>query len=51
MEGLGALFSQGELSPFKDNAPETTEERAFCFSCGRTFEKGTKLCPYCGTRQ
>jgi len=51
VEGLGALFSQGELSPFKDNTSEGTEERAFCFSCGRTFEKGTKLCPYCGTRQ
>ncbi|MHA1882160.1 MAG: hypothetical protein ACTSUO_03865 [Candidatus Thorarchaeota archaeon] len=48
-EGIGALFSQGELSPFKEEEPQ--DSLSFCFSCGRTFNPGTKLCPYCGARQ
>ena len=51
VEGLGALFSQGELSPFLDNEKDDGTGRSFCFSCGRTFSAGTRVCPYCGARQ
>ncbi|NHI83772.1 MAG: hypothetical protein EAX81_05675 [Candidatus Thorarchaeota archaeon] len=51
IEGLGSLFSQGELSPFSSDHRDNREERAFCFSCGRTFREGTKVCPWCGVTQ
>jgi hypothetical protein len=51
VEGLGALFTQGELSPFTDDAQKETGRLSFCFSCGRTFEPDTKVCPYCGAPQ
>ncbi|MHA2433938.1 MAG: hypothetical protein ACXADO_11970 [Candidatus Thorarchaeota archaeon] len=50
VEGLGALFAQGELSPFSTDSDER-ESRTFCFSCGRTFRAGTKVCPWCGVPQ
>ncbi|MFW9846372.1 MAG: hypothetical protein ACFFD6_06470 [Candidatus Thorarchaeota archaeon] len=49
-EGLGALFAQGEISPFSDEVDDR-EARTFCFSCGRTFRAGTKVCPWCGVPQ
>jgi hypothetical protein len=49
-ESVGSLFSQGELSPFSDGS-ESREDRTFCFSCGRTFRAGTKVCPWCGVPQ
>ncbi|NHJ13605.1 MAG: hypothetical protein EAX95_08000 [Candidatus Thorarchaeota archaeon] len=51
IEGLGSLFSQGELSPFSSDHRDVQEERGFCFSCGRTFRAGTKVCPWCGITQ
>jgi hypothetical protein len=49
-EGVGSLFSQGELSPFSESS-DGREDRTFCFSCGRTFRAGTKVCPWCGVSQ
>ena len=51
LEGIGSLFAQGELSPFNDDAQPETGRLSFCFSCGRTFEPNTKVCPYCGAPQ
>jgi len=51
IEGIGSLFSQGELSPFNENAKDEHSGRGFCFSCGRTFKVGTKVCPWCGITQ
>ncbi|MFW9849290.1 MAG: hypothetical protein ACFFF4_09120 [Candidatus Thorarchaeota archaeon] len=51
LEGIGSLFAQGELSPFNDEAKSDTDRLSFCFSCGRTFEPNTKVCPYCGAPQ
>jgi hypothetical protein len=51
LEGIGSLFSQGELSPFSEDAKSDTGRLSFCFSCGRTFEPNTKVCPYCGAPQ
>ncbi|MHA1909343.1 MAG: hypothetical protein ACW98Y_18745 [Candidatus Thorarchaeota archaeon] len=51
LEGIGSLFAQGELSPFSDDAKPETGRLSFCFSCGRTFEPNTKVCPYCGAPQ
>jgi hypothetical protein len=50
-EGLGSLFNQGELSPFVDDSDSTEPGRNFCFTCGRTFKAGTRVCPYCGAMQ
>jgi hypothetical protein len=50
LEGIGSLFSQGELTPFSEDAQADTR-LSFCFSCGRTFEPNTKVCPYCGAPQ
>ncbi|MHA2067631.1 MAG: hypothetical protein ACXABY_24980 [Candidatus Thorarchaeota archaeon] len=50
VEGVGSLFAQGELSPFSDDS-QGREDRTFCFSCGRTFRAGTKVCPWCGVPQ
>lgn len=50
VEGLGALFAQGELSPFSAESDDR-ESRTFCFSCGRTFRADTKVCPWCGVPQ
>jgi hypothetical protein len=49
-EGVGSLFAQGELSPFSESS-DSREDRTFCFSCGRTFRAGTKVCPWCGVPQ
>jgi hypothetical protein len=51
VEGIGALFTQGELSPFIDDKREENREHQFCFSCGRTIRQGNRVCPYCGARQ
>ncbi|MFW9907055.1 MAG: hypothetical protein ACFFEF_00655 [Candidatus Thorarchaeota archaeon] len=51
LEGIGALFSEGELSPFTEEAKRESGRLSFCFSCGRTFEPNTKVCPYCGAPQ
>ncbi len=51
VEGLGSLFAQGELSPFADESKCETDRLSFCFSCGRTFDPNTKVCPYCGVPQ
>jgi len=51
VEGLGALFMQGELSPFNDDARDDSSSPSFCFSCGRTIRMGIKACPYCGATQ
>jgi hypothetical protein len=51
IEGIGSLFSQGELSPFSDDVRDDQNSRGFCFSCGRTFRVGTKVCPWCGVTQ
>ena len=51
LEGIGALFSQGELSPFLDDSREENQETIFCFSCGRTIKAGNRVCPYCSARQ
>ncbi len=50
VEGVGSLFAQGELSPFLETS-DHREDRTFCFSCGRTFRAGTKVCPWCGVPQ
>ncbi|NWF95109.1 MAG: zinc-ribbon domain-containing protein [Candidatus Thorarchaeota archaeon] len=50
-EGLGALFMQGELSPFVDDTRQDKRSTVFCFSCGKTIEAGVSKCPYCGTPQ
>jgi len=49
VEGLGNLFTQGELSPFMDDSREEETRSGFCFSCGRTLREGIKVCPYCGS--
>jgi hypothetical protein len=49
VEGLGSLFTQGELSPFVDDAHSEEPKRSFCFSCGRSLREGTRVCPYCGS--
>ncbi len=51
IEGIGALFAQGELSPFLDDKREEPHEHIFCFSCGRDIKSGNRVCPYCGARQ
>jgi hypothetical protein len=51
LEGIGALFSQGELSPFLDESREENKDTIFCFSCGRNIKAGNRVCPFCGTRQ
>ncbi len=51
VDGIGSLFSQGELSPYKDESSRDSSQLNFCFSCGRTFEPGTKVCPFCGVPQ
>jgi hypothetical protein len=51
LEGIGALFSQGELSPFLDDSREDNQDTIFCFSCGRNIKAGTRVCPYCSARQ
>jgi len=51
VEGLGALFRQGELSPFNDDARDDSSSPSFCFSCGRTIRMGIKVCSYCGATQ
>ena len=51
VEGLGALFRQGELSPFNDDSRDDSSSPSFCFSCGRTIRMGIKVCPYCGATQ
>ncbi|MHA1480188.1 MAG: hypothetical protein ACTSQZ_02035 [Candidatus Thorarchaeota archaeon] len=49
VDGIGSLFTQGELSPFKEEPRR--DGLSFCFSCGRTFDPGTKMCPFCGATQ
>jgi len=51
LEGIGALFSQGELSPFLDEAKEENKDHIFCFSCGRNIKAGNRVCPFCSARQ
>ncbi len=51
IEGIGALFAQGELSPFADDSGDEVSRPSFCFSCGRTFKIGTRVCPHCGAPQ
>ncbi|MCK5389212.1 MAG: hypothetical protein KAJ36_01900 [Candidatus Thorarchaeota archaeon] len=51
LEGIGALFTQGELSPFIDEAKEENKEYIFCFSCGRNIKAGNRVCPFCSARQ
>ncbi|MFW9964949.1 MAG: hypothetical protein ACFFCX_15370, partial [Candidatus Sifarchaeia archaeon] len=50
-EGIGALFSQGELSPFIDDSRGKDEDYSFCFSCGRSIRADNRVCPYCSARQ
>ena len=50
VDGLGSLFRQGELSPFKDDS-RPDDSTSFCFSCGRTLASGSVTCSYCGARQ
>jgi hypothetical protein len=50
VDGLGSLFRQGELSPFKDDTRDD-DSSSFCFSCGRTLASGCTTCSYCGARQ
>jgi len=50
VDGIGALFTQGELSPFLDDARKESQEQKFCFSCGRNIRAGSRVCPYCGSR-
>jgi len=51
VEGIGSLFTQGELSPFTEDTKHDSGRLSFCFSCGRTFDPDTKVCPYCGVPQ
>jgi len=51
VEGIGALFTQGELSPFMDETREENKEHIFCFSCGRNIKAGNRICPFCSARQ
>ena len=51
IEGIGSLFSQGELSPFTDDAKEEDDGYSFCFSCGRSIKSENRVCPYCSARQ
>jgi hypothetical protein len=51
IEGIGSLFSQGELSPFLDDGQLERERPSFCFSCGRTIRRGLQRCPHCGATQ
>lgn len=51
IEGIGALFSQGELSPFVDDTRDKNDEYSFCFSCGRSIRSNNRVCPYCSARQ
>jgi hypothetical protein len=51
LEGIGALFSQGELSPFLEDSREEKMDTIFCFSCGRTIKAGNRVCPFCSARQ
>jgi hypothetical protein len=51
LEGIGALFAQGELSPFLDEAKEENKDHIFCFSCGRNIKAGNRVCPFCSARQ
>jgi len=51
LEGIGALFSQGELSPFLDESREENKDTIFCFSCGRNIKAGNRVCPFCSARQ
>ncbi len=50
-EGLGALFTQGELSPFSDDYRKSGNRTGFCLACGRTIDQGSQRCPYCGVSQ
>ena len=50
IEGIGALFSQGELSPFIDDSKEEDDGYTFCFSCGRSIRSDNRVCPYCSAR-
>jgi hypothetical protein len=50
VEGIGALFTQGELSPFLDDTRNDSQDQTFCFSCGRNVRRGNRVCPYCGAR-
>jgi hypothetical protein len=51
VEGIGSLFSQGELSPFTDESREENDGYSFCFSCGRSIRSDNRVCPYCSARQ
>ncbi len=51
IEGIGSLFTQGELSPFTDDARDENEGYSFCFSCGRSIKANNRVCPYCSARQ
>ncbi len=51
IEGIGTLFSQGELSPFVDDSREDRDGYSFCFSCGRSIRADNRVCPYCSARQ
>ena len=51
IEGIGSLFSQGELSPFVDESQEEDNGYRFCFSCGRSIRADNRVCPYCSARQ
>lgn len=50
VDGIGALFTQGELSPFLDDTRKESQEQTFCFSCGRNVRASNRTCPYCGAR-
>ncbi len=49
--GLGSLFRQGEISPFAEDSQQDEDHRGFCFSCGKTIERGVLRCPFCGALQ
>ena len=51
IEGIGSLFSQGELSPFTDESRVENDGYSFCFSCGRSIRSDNRVCPYCSARQ
>jgi len=50
IEGIGTLFSQGELSPFTDDSRKENDGHCFCFSCGRSVRSDNRVCPYCSAR-